>query len=143
AGGSSTRRVSRGWRGAALRAGLAAATSCRDATQITVVLSTDARCPDVHDLAIKAGGGDEPLAEKDPASRTSPPACAEGGALGTIVLVPSGDTNARVSFEIVADLGATGDACSGPRYGPTCIVARRTLRYIPHESLRVAVRLGV
>jgi hypothetical protein len=58
------------------------------------------------------------------------------------VVVPSGAKDDLLALRIVAGLdGKTADACVHDGYVGGCIVARRALRYLPHEGLRVPVVL--
>jgi hypothetical protein len=106
---------------------------CRAPTEITLVVSTDVPCADARGLGIAVGD----LGDLESSARTSTttPTCDASGALGTMVLVPSGAKNERVAFRITL-----GDAKSCAPNAP-CIVARRSLRYLPHTPLRVLVPL--
>src|SRR6185312_2524685 len=52
---------------------------------------------------------------------------------------PSGDKDGAVTVKIVAGFGRSVDECA--QGGTGCIVARRSLRYIPHTELRIPVLL--
>ncbi len=119
-----------------------ATSACREPTQITVELSTDVACAEARATTVTVGlpGG---LERGDPAVVSS--ACeSEGsrGELGTVVLVPSGDDDAPVGVKVT--LAVSDDAvedCS-KEYGRHCIVARRTLRYLPHTPLVLPIELS-
>jgi hypothetical protein len=105
------------------------ACSCRAPTEITLAISTDEACPRAGDLAITVGSP-EGIEGSAPGAVTAP-SCDASGDLGTIVLVPSGENDARVAIEV-----SLGDCAAG-----ACIVARRALRYLPHTPLRVLIAL--
>ena len=65
------------------------------------------------------------------------------GYIGTIVLVPSGESTQRLGVRLVAGTTKDAEDCHGvgtpPDYGAGCIVARRSLAYIPHTPLRLPI----
>src|SRR3954464_3520388 len=109
------------------------AAACRDPTQIVVELTTDVKCPDLRGATITVGTvGD--LEERPLTTQTE--ACDESRArIGSIVIVPSGGDDDTVAIRVVAGLGRSPSECVPPAYGPGCIVARRALRFVPHETL--------
>jgi hypothetical protein len=56
------------------------------------------------------------------------------------VIVPSGANNAEVGIRVVAGLARKPEDCASNGYDG-CVVARRTLTYLPHESQHVVVDL--
>jgi hypothetical protein len=70
--------------------------------------------------------------------------CKAGGEIGSIVLVPPEDAekNAPFAVKVVASLGAPLENCVAPDYGPSCIVARRAMRFVPQRPFHVPVRLS-
>ncbi len=145
----------RRWRGilrvtcACACAGAAAlVASCREPTEIRLVLSSDLRtCPPVPGAkgpgttTITVGPD---LASLSDAPGTTTDTCtpASPGGIGDLVLVPSGDRSAQVALEIVAGLGK--EACGARVPGASlagCVVARRRLRFVPHTSLELPVEL--
>jgi hypothetical protein len=65
-------------------------------------------------------------------------ACGASGDLGALVVVPSGGKSAEVAFKVVAGVGRDAASCVPP-YGDGCIVARRSIRFVPHTDLRLLV----
>ncbi len=126
---------------AALLAGFALTASCRDPTEIVVRISTDAKCGDIHGVALATGTLGDALDGK-PASTVSMACDPATGHLGTVVLLPSGADDTEVDFRVTAGFGQSVEACKAP-FGPGCIVARRALRYIPNTPLYVPVTLSV
>jgi hypothetical protein len=111
--------------------------ACRDPTLIELALTTEVSCADGSGVAIMAG--EVGLVEDAPPVTVAP--CI-GADLGTLVFVPSAEADAPIAFKLVASLEAdTLDACIADNAGPTCITARRALRYLPNEALRVPVRV--
>jgi hypothetical protein len=119
---------------------LALVGACREPTQLTLVLSTDARCSSpkaTTSVSVAPSFDALPDAPGAIASTCTSPS----GDIGTIVLVPSGDKSATVAIEIVA--GVDREACA-PRAKDTtgCIVARRRIRFAPHTELRLPIVLA-
>jgi hypothetical protein len=111
--------------------------ACRPATELEIVLTTDAPCESLRGTTVTVGA----LGEIETrAPTTASGSCAAGGDLGTLVVVPSGGKNDEVSFKVIAGVGRDPQSCVPP-YGPGCIVARRAIRYVPHTKLRIAVPL--
>lgn len=128
--------------GCALGAGLAAfaLTGCKDPTEITFTLKTDVPCDQVKGVAIVVGASANELETKSAATVSH--VCTASGELGTIVTVPSGAKNDPVSIEVVAGVGRDPGECQAAGVGTGCIVARRSLRYVPHTPLDVDVTLS-
>ncbi len=115
------------------------ATACQDATQIRLELSTDASCALVRGTSITVGPHGGTIA-RAPVSITS--SCQDAsGEIGSLVLVPSGATNAEIEVSVVTAVGLPLDQCrSGSVTG--CIEARRALRFQEHRSLTIPIRLS-
>jgi hypothetical protein len=126
---------------AALAAAVVLAASCREPTQITVTITTDAKCADIDGVGVSVGVLGNDL-ENKPASALSLKCDDATGRIGTLVLVPSGSSNDEVAFRVTAGYGQRVDDCKPP-FGKGCIVARRAIRYIPHTPLFVPVKLSV
>jgi hypothetical protein len=120
------------------------APSCLAPTQVELELTTDVPCDEVGGVSITVGL---------PGSlETKPPAavsliCRDDGTLGTLVVVPSGERDAELAVRVVAGRNLEVEQCEPPDYGPQgtpetgCIVARRTLRFLPHEPLVLPIVL--
>ena len=125
---------------------------CRTPTQVTVELSTDLACPDP--------GGGAALAELNGATVTvgapgqiegkattgSTEACDPAGddlhRIGSIVVVPSDEDDAELGVKVVAGIGeSSAESCIESNRYAGCIVARRALRFVPHEPLYLPIVL--
>ncbi|MDC3961527.1 hypothetical protein [Polyangium jinanense] len=129
-----------------LRAGLtalvcAAPLGCLDPTEAFVEISTNSSCGDLDSTGITAGLLGE--IETRPYGTTTS-LCQNNGEIGSIVLLPpESEREAPFAFKVVGSLGAPVEtACVAPAYGPGCIIARRAMRFVPHNSFRVPVRLS-
>ena len=112
--------------------------TCRDATQMFIEVSTDLPCAQHGGTAIVVGRLGELAAKMDsPASLTT--SCRDGK-VGTLVVVPSGDDSDDIAFQVTTGIGIDPGTCTATP-SPSCIVARRALRFLPHESLRVRVEM--
>ncbi|MDI1483387.1 SBBP repeat-containing protein [Polyangium sp. y55x31] len=119
----------------------AAPLGCLDPTEVFVEISTNSSCGDLDSTGITAGLLGE--IETRPYGTTTS-LCENNGEVGSIVLLPpEGERKAPFAFKVVGSLGAPVErACVAPTYGPGCIVARRSMRFVPHNSFRVPVRLS-
>ncbi len=126
---------------ALLAAGGAGATllaaACLRPTQITVVITTDLPCSQYRGVTFAVGRLGE-LESRAPSMTTTE--CI-AGKIGSIVVLPSGDDDGDIAFKVVAGNGRSADSCVAPAYGPQCIVARRSLRFIPHTPLTVPIAM--
>src|SRR5260221_10420789 len=118
------------------RGGLAAAVvlaasfaGCRTATQITVTVATDFGCANLTGVTIAIGHPGEIVGKKP---TTSTRVCV-GGRVGSLVVVPSGGRTDEVAIEILAGVKKPVEECTPPDY-QGCIVARRSLHFVAHES---------
>lgn len=142
-----------------------AALACRDPTQVTLELSTNATCP-AEPLAplmlLETGivaGPPERVSRPDAAANTTTSAC-NAGEIGTVVLYPE-DGALDAGALVIGRLYEDGDAGSVERCiqfanpdpsrdpslppidGSNCIVARRRVAFIEHVPLRLPIRLDV
>jgi hypothetical protein len=113
---------------------------CLEATQITVVVTTNASCGDLRTTTLTVGqlGALEknvPVSSRDGCE--TPPAL-----IGSVVIVPAGKNDAPVAFRVVTGVKKNAEDCAPPDY-KGCIVARRALSYAPHHPLRVNVRMDL
>ncbi len=118
---------------------------CQEPTEAIVEISTDAACADVDGTGINAGlldGLDKPkfdtttsLCKSDDKSDDAE----SDSEIGDIVLVPEDDKTAPFAFKIVTSVGGPLDSCLGDTVGPTCIVARRAMRFVPQTPFTVPV----
>jgi hypothetical protein len=113
---------------------------CREPTQITLEITTDAQCADVRGTTI--GVGKLVALENKPAVAETQ-ACGANGRIGSLVVVPSGDRDEEVSIRVVTGVGKTPEACVADGFKGGCIVARRTIRYLPHTPLEMPIEMDV
>lgn len=99
-----------------------------------VVVTTDVPCGQ-HPNTTIAVGKLGALAGK---TTTTSEVCTEGGTIGTLVIVPSGEDNDEIAFEVTTGIGVDPSTCANGS-NRTCIVARRDLHFLPHETIRVTV----
>ena len=116
-------------------AALCLASSCRDPTEITLLITSNT-CGTLTKTGIAVGtvgslGGFSAVQA----------GCARSGYVGTIVVLSSGSLDDAVGIEVVGGLGKDPSSCV--RGDPQCIVARRSLRYLPHTPLTLPIALEV
>jgi outer membrane protein assembly factor BamB len=122
-----------------------ASLSCRSATAMTVVVTTDFPCADLRHVDIMVGALGDAL-EHDRSPTTTSSTCTDGY-VGKLVIVPHGSDTDEVGIKIVAGFATRNaeecapDGETPPGYGQGCIVERRALRYLPHTPLTVNVVL--
>lgn len=120
---------------------LVLASACRDATQIVVVVSTNAECVDVKGTTVSTGVLGDALEVKPPSTASTD--CESGTReIGSVVLVPSADSDAELGIRVVTGILRSADSCTAPLYAG-CIVARRALRFQPHTSQQVLVQMDL
>ena len=124
--------------------------SCASPTDVTLLITTDFDCKDLHHVTIAVGTLGAALETAPP---TTVSTTCQGGYAGRLVVVPRGSADDLVAIKVVGGFGkmkqaedcvATYDAASPsgrPGYGPGCIVARRALRYTRHATLTVPIVL--
>jgi hypothetical protein len=124
--------------GVACAVAWAALPACQDPTQITLEVTTNVPCSDLRGTRITVGPP-EAMETRAPAAATT--RC-DGGRVGALVIVPSDAVDAQVGILVVSSFGEPVEKCAAPAYGPTCIVARRALRYIANMNLRLPVLMS-
>jgi hypothetical protein len=111
---------------------------CESPTEITLDLSTDVPCAQLTGVSITVGPASE--VETMPPGTTTQ-ACSSSGNIGSIVVVPGGAKNESVDIKIIGGVNRDPTLCTAPNYGTGCIVARRSLQFIPHTPLVLDVEL--
>jgi hypothetical protein len=115
--------------------------ACLGATQIVLDVRTNVPCASSaswQGVAISVGQPGVDVESRAPVLTTT--ACGAGGEVGTLVIVPSGSDNAEVGIRVVAGITRNPEDCAANSYDG-CIVSRRTLTYLPHQSQNVVVDL--
>ncbi len=116
---------------------LLASAGCQDATAVIVAVSTDIPCTPGATLstAIAAGSPTNYLT-KAPAVKTT--RCDSDGKIGTLVVVPSGSSDEDLAIEVLTTTVAKDpETCRTSPAG--CVIARRALRFVPHDTLTLPV----
>jgi alpha-tubulin suppressor-like RCC1 family protein len=122
-----------------LVAPIAPLSACRSATQIEVTVTTDLPCDSTFRGATITVGTLGVI--ENQAVTATKSTCTAGGKVGTIVIQPSGANDDLVGMKIVAGVGQSAANCTAENKYQGCIVARRALRFLPHEGLHVVVGL--
>jgi hypothetical protein len=115
--------------------------ACLGATEIVLDVRTDAPCASAatwQGVAISIGQPGVDVESRAPVLTTT--ACGTGGEIGSLVVVPTGASDAEVGIRVVAGITRKPEDCSANAYDG-CIVSRRTLTYLPHQSQHVVVDL--
>jgi alpha-tubulin suppressor-like RCC1 family protein len=111
--------------------------ACRDATQITVVVTTDLDCKDHGGTDIVVGS----LGSLPAVPTTSSNQCDANKSVGNLVIIPAGAHDSEIAFQVTTGVGINPETCNDPKNASQCIVARRALRFIPHQNLTVKVAM--
>lgn len=111
--------------------------SCKDATAMSLDISTDVPCSSAVQVSVTAGAGAN--VEGVPPSVVT--AKCEAGHIGTLTLVPNVEKNARITLRVVLAPNGNVEACNARNKYAGCIVGRRTLSYVSAKALRVPVSL--
>jgi len=112
-------------------AAVALALGCREATQITVDLSTNVGCQDLTGVTVTVSDVRDIPDTKSPALNTSNAAKCKAGTptndIGSVVLVPSGENDAPFKLWAIAGIaGMDPTRCFiGGSVDDRCIIARR------------------
>jgi hypothetical protein len=125
---------------AALVVGSVAMPACRTPTEVTVNITTDVPCTKEAWKGIAVYAGSPGLDVETKAPSLTSTACDAAGNVGSIVLVPSGSDDADIEVRVVAGVARAPDDCATYGYDG-CIVARRSLAFIPHEALSLTMAL--
>jgi len=112
--------------------------SCLAPTEIVVELRTDVACNvvaanEVGVAVAKPGDEDAGFAA------VGGSLCDGDGGLGTVVILPH-DINEAVGIRVVLGVNKPTSSCTAPMYDG-CIVARRSLEFIPHTPLELPIDL--
>jgi hypothetical protein len=136
----------------------AVATSCRQPTEIVVRVQTDLKCGDLPKTSIAATVPSELATSKLTASTvrcepTDKSALPSGSELGEVVLLPTGSHQAKVGVQVVTAFGRhdsapTTEYCQAAESDLAldfsyCVIARRLLRFAPHERVAADILMEV
>lgn len=119
--------------------------ACQGATAIVVDVTTDLPCGTPRAAHVTTTISVGPLSGLDgrPPSATTTRCDPKTGRIGSLVVVPSGADDAEVAVRVLTAVDRTPAECdlagaSDPR---GCIVARRALRFLPHDTLEVPIAI--
>jgi len=115
--------------------------ACRTPTEVTVDIRTDVACTKAAWKGIAVYAGSPGLDVETRAPSLTSTACDATGSVGSITLVPSGADDEAIEVRVVAGVTRAPDDCATYGYDG-CIVARRTLEFIPHQALHMGVELS-
>ncbi len=114
--------------------------ACRAPTEVTLELRTNIDCKNPSlwkGVAVYVGTPGQDVESKAPTSTTTD---CSNGQIGTLTIVPAAGTDAEIGIRVVAGLDRNPEDCRASGY-QGCIVARRTVRFRPHEALSLVVDL--
>lgn len=129
-------------------ASFAVAVSCREPTQVTVRVSTGARCSDLSSVELVVGPDQKETQQRFEKQFTTAVTrdCDANGFIGTLVVAPGGNTATIVVAVGVKVGGARApepSACADGTAAQSCIIARRSFAFIDHTSLTLPVVLDL
>ena len=126
--------------GAFVGAAVVAAGACRSPTQVTFVIDTDLPCDRLQGVAIVvASDARDAMTRADLAAYTTKTIrCESTSRVGTLVVVPGGDTGA---ITVIAGLRQPVEGCKVSEGYKGCIAARRTFAFVEHVPLTIPIVL--
>lgn len=117
--------------------------NCAQPTQFTVSVASEVPCKSNARVVLIGAKSLAALASSAPSASST--RCVDDGGLsrmGEIVLVPQGAKDQAIAFAFATRPdGQAADTCLEPAQAAGCIVARRQLRFVPHESTSLGVPL--
>ena len=113
--------------------------SCREASEVQVLVQTNLPWDASKDMSVAIFFGPPGHVRPAPAAVTRDPWGADGH-VGTLTAIPAGDSDAPLEMRVVMAIGRAPDTCT-TKDAAGCIIERRRIRFIPHQSLRVPVTL--
>jgi hypothetical protein len=115
--------------------------ACEGATEISLDVRTNLPCTSAatwKGVAVSVGEPGADVESRAPVLTTT--TCSASGEIGTLTIVPTGSKNAAVGIRVVAGLTQNPEDCSANGY-EGCVVSRRTITYLPHQTQHVLVDL--
>ena len=132
------------WLGVASALGLVFATGavggCFAATELSLVVTTTARCEDHIETEIDTGNRSDVDFGSSPAAVTRECSTAEPR-LGTLTIVPTGSRDDQFDVDVVAGVGVAASTCRAKAF-KSCIIARRRVSFRPHKALTLPILLS-
>lgn len=111
--------------------------ACLGPTQLMLELRTDLPCASVKDVSITVGSSPASVESAKPG--TTARSCSSDGTIGTIAVAPSGERNGRIAIRAVLGVDIPADQCTPDNQYSGCIVVRRELAFVPHQTLVVPI----
>ncbi len=119
-------------------------TSCLGATTLRVSAPSEVDCAVGARVAVVVAATSEELRTRVP-SGISTRCVPRGDGLndtGSVVLTPAGSKDEGIAFALMTRPdGEAPETCTDTAQSKQCIVARRELRFVPHETISVPVEL--
>jgi hypothetical protein len=115
--------------------------ACLSPTQVLLEVRTNVDCTNPahwRGVAISVGQPGVDVESRAPVLTTT--SCGASGELGTLVVVPTGPKDAQVGIRVVAGITRNPEDCAAYGYDG-CIVARRTIAYLPHQSQQLLIEM--
>jgi|SRR5579884_3295276 len=121
-----------------------AVSACQPATAIVVDITTDVPCgtPPAAHMTTQIAIGTAADVDARPPVATTGHCDVASGHIGSLVIVPSGPEDGEVAVRVVTGVARPAGACDAAG-GDGCIVARRVLRFVPHETIDLPVAMTV
>ena len=125
---------------------VAVVVSCREPTQITVVIRTGEKCSDLSGVEIVVGPDQRETQARFEEQFTAALSheCNASGLVGSLVVTPGGAGGTVVVAAGVRVGGAPAPdptACALPANVGSCIIARRSFSFLDHTSLTLPIEL--
>lgn len=119
-----------------------AVASCREATQMQLIIKSNVPCDQLRGVAINVGASAKDLEDNIGSfaeAKTDRSQCSPDGTIGTVYLVPGSPQGAVLVRAGYGDQEPT--ACLPSNKYKGCIVARRTFNYFDARTLTITVNL--
>src|SRR5687767_5624844 len=119
--------------------------SCNNATQVVVLITTDVPCEDLKGVSITTG--DPKTLDTLPPGVLKTSCTALKGEdegkyqIGDIVVTPSAGRGDKFGIRVVVGVTAKAEQCAEGKYNG-CVVARRAISFIEHETLQLPIFLS-
>lgn len=110
---------------------------CREPTQVVLEITTDIACGDNPETGIAVGRASD--YETRPLSTTTHQCTPRR--IGSLVVVPGASNNGELAIRVVNGMTRSAQDCIDSGYKGGCVVARRILGFVPHETLHLPIFL--
>ncbi len=111
------------------------------ATAIMLVVTSEVPCTALDGLAIAASAPDSVDTHAPSVTAEACKGAGEGSSLGSLLILPSGAEDAEIALRVMAGVNRPAAECNAANRFVGCVIARRVLRFVPHEILTVTVPL--